>query len=122
MSIPNVDCSNVDWSTATKNDKLVAKRRVQLEPVNDENFKPKLKRCKAVMDFAPLIITCNAAISSDLEYLNKNRKRTLEDVICPCNKNSPTHELCCNNCFDFKFKDYEELTQSCSKMKLNDDN
>jgi hypothetical protein len=116
MSVPNVDFENVIWSAGRNGKKLVASRRVQPEPVNDDNVdKPKLTRSNAI-DFTPFII-CNASARvSTSEQISK--KRTLEDVISPCNKSSPGHELCCNMCFDLKFKNYDELTQTLSEMNL----
>ena len=62
--------------------KKKAARRVALEPCDDIGT-PKLKRSNA-MDDIPFAVRC---------------------------KQSPTHEITCNNCFEERFKDYNELSQ-----------
>ena len=72
----------VNFDQLTWAPKKKAARRVALEPCDDIET-PKLKRSKA-LDFTPFAVRC---------------------------KQSPNHELNCNNRFDERFRDYNELSQ-----------
>ena len=121
MSLPLINFKPVSWLFRSK--KFVT-RRVPIEPVSDDDndegyagdhdddddetinraYKPKLMRSNA-MNFTSYN-TCYATINTDsrdtlsCDVEGGTRKRALENVISPCDKDKPGHELCC--CLDLK--------------------
>ena len=77
-----MDIPTLNFEQLTWARKKKAARRIELEPCNDIDT-TKLKRSNA-MGYIEFAVRC---------------------------KQSPNHEITCNNCFDERFKEYNELSQ-----------